>query len=230
MAAGGQGAPLVPAFHHAFLGSADKPRAVLNLGGIANITILPTRNGPFGYDTGPANILMDYWIAKCLELPFDEDGKWAASGQINESLLASLLDDPYFARPHPKSTGRELFNPAWLEQKLSDAGKVSPADTQATLAALTVQSAGRAISKHLAHGEILVCGGGARNSFLMKSLQQLLPAFSVRTTSDYGVDSDCLEAVAFAWFARQTLAGKAIDFTPFTGATKPVIAGGIYRA
>lgn len=230
MAAGGQGAPLVPAFHRAMLGNTDKPRVVLNLGGIANITILPTDDGmPFGYDTGPANILMDYWIAKCCGQPFDEDGRWAASGQINEGLLAALLDEPYFARPSPKSTGRELFNPAWLEHKLLRAGNVSPVDIQATLAALTVRSVGQAIRKHLTHGEVLVCGGGARNSFLMRSLQQFLPAFAVGTTSDHGIDSDCLEAVAFAWFARQTLAGKAIDFAPFTGAMRPVIAGGIYR-
>ena len=231
MAAGGQGAPLVPAFHRAMLSSAETPRVVLNLGGIANITILPAGNGtPFGYDTGPANILMDYWIAKCLGRPFDEDGSWGASGRINEDLLAALLEEPYFARTNPKSTGRELFNPAWLERKLSRFGQVAPTDTQATLTALTVHSSGIAICKHLTNGEVLVCGGGARNSHLMRSLQEFLPAFSVRTTTDYGFDGDCLEAVAFAWFARQTLAGKKIDFTPFTGATKPVFAGGIYRA
>ncbi len=231
MAAGGQGAPLVPAFHRAVLGSADTPRAVLNLGGIANITVLPAGNGAAsGYDTGPANILMDYWVAKCAGLPFDEDGKWGSSGQIDEELLSLLLDEPYFARPHPKSTGRELFNPAWLEHKLSRAGHVSAADTQATLAAFTVHSAGLEIRKHLTHGEVLVCGGGARNSFLLRLLQQFLPAFKVRTTTECGIDSDCLEAVAFAWFARQTLAGKTIDFTSFTGAMRPVVAGGIYRA
>ena len=231
MAVGGQGAPLVPAFHRAMLYSADTPRAVLNLGGIANITILPAGNGaPFGYDTGPANILMDYWIAKCLGQPFDEDGHWGASGQIDQGLLAALLDEPYFARINPKSTGRELFNAAWLERKLSLAGQGSPADTQATLAALTVHSVGIEICKHLTHGEVLVCGGGARNAHLMRSLQEFLPAFTVRTTTEYGFDGDCLEAVAFAWFAKQTLAGNKIDFTPFTGATKPVIAGGIYRA
>lgn len=231
LAAGGQGAPLVPAFHRAVLGSADTPRAVLNLGGIANVTVLPAGSGTaFGYDTGPANILMDYWIAKCLGLPFDEDGKWGSSGQIDEGLLTALLDEPYFARPHPKSTGRELFNPAWLQHKLSRAEHVTAADTQATLAALTAHSAGLAIKKHLTHGEVLVCGGGARNSLLMRLLQQFLPTFKVCTTTEYGIDSDCLEAVAFAWFAKQTLAGKRIDFTSFTGAARPVVAGGIYRA
>jgi anhydro-N-acetylmuramic acid kinase len=231
MAAGGQGAPLVPAFHRAVLSSPSVPRAVLNLGGIANITVLPTDSStPFGYDTGPASILLDWWIQKNLGKAFDDDGQWAASGNIHAPLLSSLLDEAYFELPYPKSTGRELFNPAWLENKLSNFPSLDVADVQATLMELTTQSVCCSIKKHLARGEVLVCGGGAHNGALLRRLQEQLPGFVVRTTSDYGVDPDSLEAVAFAWFASKTLAGESIDFAPFTGASKAVVAGGIYRS
>lgn len=230
MAAGGQGAPLVPAFHHAVLRSTTIPRAILNLGGIANITILPIDAAlPFGYDTGPASILLDWWIQKNMDKPFDDGGIWAASGNTNIGLLNLLLDEPYFRLPHPKSTGRELFNPGWLEKSLAKYISLSPVDVQATLMELTAQSVSDAISQHLENGEVLVCGGGAHNHALLQSLQRRLPEFTVRTTAEYGVDPDSLEAVAFAWFARQTLNGHPIDFSPFTGACNPVIAGGIYR-
>lgn len=230
MAAGGQGAPLVPAFHSAVLSSTTIPRAILNLGGIANITILPIDSAlPIGYDTGPASILLDWWIQKCLGKSYDDDGMWAASGNVIPGLRDRLLDEPYFRLPHPKSTGRELFNPGWLESRLAEFPSADAVDIQATLMELTAKSAGDAISKHLTHGEVLVCGGGAHNGALLRSLQRHLPAFAVRTTADCGMDADSLEAVAFAWFARQTLNGQRIDFSPFTGASSPVIAGGIYR-
>ena len=230
MAAGGQGAPLVPAFHRTVLSSPTIPRAVLNLGGIANITILPIdSSAPFGYDTGPASILLDWWIRKNLDRAFDDDGQWAASGNIHGLLLDSLLEEPYFKMQYPKSTGRELFNPTWLGSKLLPFASLDAADVQATLMELTTQSVCCAIKRHLVSGEVLVCGGGAHNGALLRSLQKQLPAFVVRTTADYGVDPDSLEAVAFAWFASQTLAGQPIDFTPFTGASNAVVAGGIYR-
>jgi len=140
-----------------------------------------------------------------------------------------LLEEPYFRMPYPKSTGRELFNPTWLGSKLLPFASLDAADVQATLMELTTQSVCCAIKRHLVSGEVLVCGGGAHNGALLRSLQKQLPAFVVRTTADYGVDPDSLEAVAFAWFASQTLAGQPIDFTPFTGASNAVVAGGIYR-
>jgi len=229
MAAGGQGAPLVPAFHQAILRSTTIPRAILNLGGIANITILPTDSSlPFGYDTGPASILLDGWIQKSLGKPFDDGGAWAASGNISNELLNLMLDESYFRLPHPKSTGRELFNAGWLEDILAKCPPLSPTDVQATLMELTAKSVSAAISQHLASGEVLVCGGGAHNGALLRSLQRLLPGLSVHTTAEYGVDPDSLEAVAFAWFARETLIGQPINFSPFTGASNAVIAGGIY--
>lgn len=230
MAAGGQGAPLVPAFHRAVLSSPSMPRAVLNLGGIANITILPTDSSPpFGYDTGPASILLDWWAQKNLGKAFDDNGQWAASGSIHTPLLASLLEEAYFEFPYPKSTGRELFNPSWLEKKLLHFAPLDAVDVQATLMELTAQSVCCSIKKHLTGGEVLVCGGGVHNSALLGRIQEQLPTFVLCSTAEYGVDPDSLEAVAFAWFARQTLAGQPIDFAPFTGASNAVMAGGIYR-
>jgi anhydro-N-acetylmuramic acid kinase len=231
MAAGGQGAPLVPAFHSAFFSTAATARIVLNLGGIANITVLPANNSaPFGYDTGPANILLDCWIQQSRGKAFDENGSWGQTGKIHAELLRALLAEPYFILKHPKSTGRELFNLPWVQQKLAMlAAHCAPADVQATLLELTATSVSLAIKRHLSQGEVLACGGGVRNHALMERLQEKLPEFVVTSTQQYGLHPDCVEAVAFAWFAKETLAGRPIDFTPFTGAAKPVIAGGIYR-
>lgn len=232
MAAGGQGAPLVPALHKAIFASDVKPRVILNLGGFANITILPTdQSRPFGYDTGPANILMDSWIQHSKAVAYDEDGAWAGSGKSNTSLLQRLMKDPYFRAPHPKSTGRELFNLEWLQSHLAAfAQEINANDVQATLLELTAESIAQAIHRHLATGEILACGGGVRNQTLMQRLQDKLPNFQVGSTTDHGLHADCVEAAAFAWFAQQTLNGRPIDFSPFTGAVGPVIAGAIYQA
>lgn len=232
MAAGGQGAPLVPALHRAMFNSVSTPRVVLNLGGIANITVLPIAPArPFGYDTGPANILMDSWIQQNRPCSYDEDGAWALTGAMNPTLLRDLLADPYFQQSHPKSTGRELFNLTWLQNKLASFSPALAAeDVQATLLELTAESVSQAIRSHLAMGEVLVCGGGARNGALMRKLQEKLSTFTVASTSEHGVHADCVEAVAFAWFAQQTLQGTPVDFSPFTGAACPVIAGGIYRS
>jgi anhydro-N-acetylmuramic acid kinase len=232
MAAGGQGAPLVPALHQALFRSAQIPRAILNLGGIANITILPTAGAPcFGYDTGPANTLLDSWIQHSKNVTFDDNGAWARTGTVQPDLLQALLNEAYFTMKHPKSTGRELFNLPWLMGKLSETStQHAAADVQATLLELTAETASRSIQQHLSSGEVLACGGGVRNSALMERLQKKLPTFKVGSTEAYGLHPDCVEAVAFAWFAQQTLAGKAIDFSPFTGASKPAVAGGIYQA
>lgn len=232
MAAGGQGAPLVPALHKALFKSSSTSRVVLNLGGIANITILPAGEIPsFGYDTGPANILLDSWIQHSRALAFDEDGAWARSGTVQPDLLQLLLNEPYFAMNHPKSTGRELFNLAWLMRKLDEtAARYNDIDIQATLLEFTAETVSRSIQRHLQGSEVLACGGGVRNSALMERLQEKLATFKVGSTEAYGLHPDCVEAVAFAWFAQQTLAGRAVDFSPFTGASKPSIAGGIYQA
>jgi anhydro-N-acetylmuramic acid kinase len=229
MAAGGQGAPLVPALHQELFHSEDHDRIALNLGGIANITLLPkNRSTSLGLDTGPASVLMDAWIKRHLNLDFDEDGAWASSGRVDANLLSKLLDEPYFSMPAPKSTGREFLNIAWLDNKIRLAGKTTTVDVQATLLEFTVQTIRNEIVKLLTAGEIIACGGGARNSALLRRLQAVLPDFSVRTSTALGIHGDCVEAVAFAWLAKKTLNREPVDFTPFTGARHPVIAGGVY--
>ncbi|HTR01454.1 MAG TPA: anhydro-N-acetylmuramic acid kinase [Candidatus Acidoferrum sp.] len=232
MAAGGQGAPLVPAFHDAIFGRADVPRVVLNLGGFANITVLDAGDGkPFGYDTGPANVLLDSWIKHCTGHDYDDQGTWSLSGTPATPLLERLMTEPYFSLPHPKSTGRELFNLAWVQRQLANLStRYKPEDVQATLRELSAQTIADQILRHLKKGEILVCGGGFHNTALLQSLGTRLPTFTLVSTERYGLHPDWVEAVAFAWFARQTLQGKPIDFSPFTGASKAVIAGGIYQA
>lgn len=228
MAAGGQGAPIVPAFHRELLSSATTDRIILNLGGIANITLLPRNNGkPLGLDTGPASVLMDAWISRHRGLDYDDEGNWARSGQVNTALLSRLLDERYFALPAPKSTGRELLNLDWLDRKLADI-VLPPEDVQATLLEFTVTTVSNEILKLLTSGEVLACGGGARNTALMTRLQQNLPAFNVEPTTVHGIEADHVEAIAFAWLARKTLLRETVDFTPFTGARHPVIAGGVY--
>lgn len=232
MAHGGQGAPIVPALHRALFQQAGRTTVVLNLGGIANITVLAADDAPpFGFDTGPANVLMDAWIDAQRQLPFDADGAWAASGQVQVPLLARLLDEPYLARPAPKSTGRELFNLPWLQAQLHATGTAhKPEDVQATLLEYTALSVRDAILGHATTGELIVCGGGAHNQTLLQRLQTLLTGFSLSTSAAHGLDPDCVEAAAFAWFASKTLQRERIDFSPFTGADGPVIAGGVYYA
>lgn len=232
MAAGGQGAPIVPAMHYALFSSQTTDRIILNLGGIANITFLPSGNGtPSGFDTGPASVLMDSWIGLQKGLPYDDGGNWAATGTPDPSLLSALLDEPYFRQPAPKSTGRELFNLQWLQQKLEKTGAALGAeDVQATLLEFTVATISTEIGKLTRQGEVVVCGGGARNLKLLEVLRSGLPAFRVMTTTDLGLHADMVEAAAFGWLAKLALARTPVDLTPFTGARHPVLAGGIYFA
>lgn len=232
MAAGGQGAPLVPSFHQIAFRSPTIDRVVLNIGGIANITVLPkNRNEPVvGFDTGPGNMLMDAWAWKHLSKPMDEGGGWAATGQISPPLLSACLKDPYFQRPPPKSTGRELFNIAWLQAALAYlTSPIDAADVQATLCELTAVSISSAISQHFASAQqLLVCGGGAYNEFLLQRLSYHLPKITVLTTSACGINPQHVEAAAFAWLAKQTLMGQCGNLPSVTGATHSVILGGIY--
>jgi len=231
MAAGGQGAPIVPAFHREIFSSADNHRIVLNIGGMANITVLKKSGEIRGYDTGPGNVLMDTWIGEHQGHPYDRDGRWARSGMVIPALLEKFLSDPYFQLPAPKSTGRELFNATWLEKHLDGfAQETANADVQATLMALTLESISRDIRRELEKGEVIVCGGGANNGYLMESLAEALPAFRVMRSSSLGVLEDSVEAVAFAWLAHQTLHQVPVNFTDITGSSHPVIAGGIYYA
>ncbi len=233
MAAGGEGAPLVPLFHQQVLAmktNHDLGQIILNLGGIANITILKLNSPPIGLDTGPANILMDSWIHHEKQLPFDSNGEWASSGKYVPELLHAMLEDPYFKREAPKSTGRELFNLSWLQKHIHMHNNISAVDVQATLLTLTVESIALEIEKRMTTGEIIVCGGGARNHQLIKTIKARLPSFFLNGSSAYGIDEDYVEAAAFAWFAAATIAGKALDFSPFTGSKGARIAGGVYKA
>lgn len=231
MAAGGQGAPLVPAFHAAVFGTSENtPRVILNIGGMANVTLLSTDSPASGFDTGPGNVLMDGWIQQHQQKPFDHNGQWAASGSTNTPLLDALLKDDFFQLAPPKSTGREHFNPAWLQQHLDAfAHTLAPADVQTTLSELTAVSICDAVKKYAGENVgLVVCGGGARNSDLMQRIAKNLPAATVKTTDDFGLPAEWVEAVAFAWLARETLENRAGNLPAVTGAQRPVILGGIY--
>lgn len=231
VAAGGQGAPIAPLLHRNCFSSETENRIILNVGGFSNITLLETNGSCAAFDTGPGNVLMDYWIAKHRNEIFDADGNWARSGIANAALLEQLLDEGYFQLPHPKSTGRELFNGPWLENKLQQFGnETDPSDVQATLLKFTVKTIAADISKLISPDKIYVCGGGAHNGALMDKLQQEFTEAEVASTAGVGIAPDWVEAIAFAWMAKQTLAGIAIDTSAFTGATEPVILGGIYQA
>lgn len=229
VAAGGQGAPLLPAMHAMLLGCPGHTRAVLNLGGIANVTVLRD-DSVLGFDTGPANGLMDAWCLRHRALAYDRNGEFAASGHADENLLQTLLGDPYFALAPPKSTGREHFHLAWLDERLGERN-LSPADIQATLLELTVRSVQRAIEDHAPDAEeILVCGGGVHNPVLMARLEVRLAPRTVNSTGARGVDPDYLEAMAFAWLARQRLLGLPGNLPAVTGARGPRVLGAIYPA
>jgi anhydro-N-acetylmuramic acid kinase len=232
MAAGGQGAPLVPAFHKHMFQQGEENLAVLNLGGIANVTLIPADGStPGGFDTGPASVLMDGWIARHMQKAFDASGSWAASGRLNDGLLVQLLEENYFQLPAPKSTGRELFNAEWLDSKLANCESgIPPADVQRTLLELTAVTVSEAIKSRFKSGRLVVCGGGAGNSFLLERLNVLLPDFSLDTSSIYGIHPDFVEAAAFAWFAKMRLGIETVDFPPFTGARQRVVSGAIYQA
>jgi anhydro-N-acetylmuramic acid kinase len=230
MAAGGEGAPLVPAFHQDVFQSTQMARVILNLGGIANITCLPTHTGNavIGYDTGPASTLLDGWIRRHRGEAFDRDGQWAASGQLDLPLLQRLLSDPYFALTAPKSSGTEYFNLNWLDSCLP-LEPIAPQHVQRTLTELTAVTIADAIRKEGFEGaEVLVCGGGAHNLFLVERLRHSLPKASVTSTASLGMDPDWIEAMAFAWLARRTLAGLSGNLPSVTGAARAVPLGAIY--
>ena len=236
MAVGGQGAPLVPAFHQALFANPDSTRVLLNLGGIANITVLPAneKDQVVGYDTGPANLLLDAWTALHTDNSYDASGAWAQSGTLIEPLLQQLLAHQFFAQSHPKSTGREDFNLTWLQDELQAFEQAnanisySAADVQATLTELTATSASTQINTFISHAKnssVYVCGGGALNDYLMARLQAHLPHCTVKTTEHLGLAPTWVEAVAFAWLAKQTLMGETGNLPAVTGANKGVVLG-----
>lgn len=232
IAAGGEGAPLVPAFHRKLFQSDRENRIILNLGGMANVTRLP-KQGSFpliAFDTGPGNILLDSWAERHLGTYMDSEGQWAAQGTVETKLLTELLAEPFFLRPPPKSTGREQFNLSWLDTRLSAHKKwLDPVDVQATLSELTAQSVARAIQEHAPHTQrVLVCGGGAHNRDLLQRLARNLTGIPVETTNQWGFDGDWVEAAAFAWLAHETLNGHPGNVPTVTGARHPVVLGGIY--
>ena len=232
LAAGGQGAPLMPAFHNAMLRVNEETRVVLNIGGMANITLLPADPiAPvIGFDTGPGNVLMDAYIQTHLKKAYDDAGQWAASGKVHNDLLTRLLRDKFFNLAPPKSTGRELFNLRWLERRLKRLDKrVIRKNVQATLCELSAVSISEAIQQYASEAtSIIVCGGGVHNTALMFRLQCLLGQQQVRSSEDYGIDPDVMEAIGFAWLAQQTLAIKPSNLPSVTGASQPVVLGGIY--
>lgn len=234
MAAGGQGAPLVPAFHAAFFNSPERPRAIVNIGGIANITWLPSRGQPLGFDTGPGNVLLDAWIHKYKGEPYDRDGSWAGSGQLDTALLERLFRHPFFHQKPPKSTGPEVFNLDWLGAELASLdAELAPADIQATLLILTAQSIAGAVQGLETDGakaEIYLCGGGAYNLALRTALQTLLPENPLSDTGDLGIAPEWVEATAFAWLAHQTNNRLTGNLPAVTGATEELVLGGIYLA
>lgn len=229
MAFGGQGAPLVPPFHAWLFARDDAARVILNLGGIANLTVLAPGRDVTGFDTGPASTLLDLWTRKHLGAPYDDGGRWAASGTPGPALLAACLDEPYFARRPPKSTGRELFNAAWLEQRLAAAGgNFADVNVAATLLELTAKTVVDAIADlGLADSELIVCGGGAKNDALMTRLGELTGR-TPKTTADFGLDPDHVEAAAMAWLARARVARAPGNLPTVTAAREAVVLGALY--
>ena len=232
MAAGGQGAPLTPAFHNAVFRTKKEDTLVLNLGGIANITYLAadSKKPVLGFDTGPANCLLDQWIYHHLKQWFDQEGGWAASADFDQALLQQFLSDPYFQLNPPKSTGPEYFNLKWIYTQLAKLNRqLPPASVQATLCELVAISIAKAIHgfKSL-QGVILLCGGGSKNTYLRKRIQHHCHLHQLHLTDDRGVPSDWVEAMAFAWMAKQTLEGKICNLPEVTGAKRRTILGGIY--
>ncbi len=227
--AGGEGAPLACAYHAKVLQSIKEERVIINLGGIANITKLPTIKDEriIGFDTGPANTLMDAWIQKHLNQPFDQDGNWAKSGTVASDLLTEMLKDNYFSMLPPKSTGREHFNKEWVQQYLDEYNtSLAPEDVQATLLALTVHTLAESIEAWCPKTKkVLLCGGGSDNKYLVEQLQKELEGISIQKTSDYEVPSKWMEAMAFAWLAKQHLNNEPGNIPSVTGADKPVVLG-----
>jgi len=235
VAAGGQGAPLVPAFHRAAFGRDHDSLAVLNIGGISNLTVLSADGTTFGFDCVPGNVLMDHWCALHRGVPYDRDGAWAALGSVDQELLCVMQNEAFFSRPPPRSTGRDLFNPAWLRQCLNqtaDMGLMLHAvDVQATLTELTAWCCQQSMAQYAPHASrLLVCGGGAYNADLMRRLAQRLPQLKVESTEASGLAPDQVEAVAFAWLARAWVDRRAGNLPAVTGARGPCILGALYPA
>ena len=231
MAFGGQGAPLASAFHEYQFKNDDKSIVILNIGGFANLTLLPSnKNEIIGFDTGPGNTMLDAWIKKNKNYEYDKDGLWAASGKTNSELLKQLLTDSYFSSKIPKSTGREYFNLSWLDANLKKLNKkISNEDIQATLMELSATTIADAVMKYASKfSEVIICGGGVKNASLIKTIEKLLKDFKITTTSDYGLSPDCIEAVTFAWLAKTRMENQPSNIPTVTGATQKAILGGIY--
>jgi len=232
MAAGGQGAPLVCAYHDAIFSKTGESRVILNIGGIANITLLPANPGVpiLGFDTGPGNTLINTWIHENLNRRYDRSGEWAAAGRVLPDLLEDLKSDPYFTHPIPKTTGPEYFSRSWLAEHLKKQN-ASPQNIQTTLTALTAESIADAITQQVPDCScVIVCGGGVHNKVMMEQLEQKLGSIPLGTSQAYGIDPEQVESVAFAWLARQTLNGDYGNLATVTGARHRVILGGIYPA
>lgn len=230
IASGGQGAPLVPAFHQAMFASETQNRAIVNIGGIANITYLPTSGKLLGFDSGPGNMLLDMWIKRHLNLDYDANGDWARTGILIPELLQRMLDDTFFAMSPPKSTGRDLFNADWLNQHLEPT-QYAPENVARTLVTLTAKSIHQAIIKFCENvDEIYLCGGGAKNSLLREELMGCMPEIAVLNTDAIGIGSDWAEAIAFAWLAKRCIQGQAINLSAVTGSSGPRILGALYQA
>lgn len=231
IALGGEGAPLVPAFHQAVFGDAAEPRVVLNIGGIANVTVLRPGEPVAGFDTGPGNTLMDAWSRLNRGQAYDEGGEWAASAEVDEELLEALTEHPFFARPWPKSTGIEDFNLAWLQGVLDDLRQPrEPATVQATLCALSARTAAEAIRRACPDpGTLFVCGGGAHNLTLTRQIDEHLDGWRVAPTDELGIGVDWVEAAAFAWLAHRHLAGLPGNIPAVTGASREAVLGSLFR-
>ena len=233
VAAGGQGAPLVPAFHQSIFGERDRLMAVLNIGGISNMSVLPAAGAGVvtGFDCGPGNALIDAWCQQLKGKPFDEGGAWAASGKLIPALLVSLLDEPYFSKSPPKSTGRDLFSLEWLAMKLVPFSSERPEDVQNTLTELTASACVAAMTGHAKNcGELIVCGGGAFNTFMLARLQARLPDTKVSISDAHGLPALEVEAAAFAWLARRTVRREPGNLPGVTGARGSRVLGAVYPA
>ncbi len=232
MALGGQGAPLVPAFHHTIFHPQDSSVVVLNIGGISNISVLRPNQPTLGYDTGPGNMLMDAWVDKHTGEQFDRDAQFALKGQLNHGLLKQLLDESYLSQMPPKSTGRELFNLPWLEQQLTEFKDLAAEDVQRTLCEYTALTIANEVETYRLGNQpaLYVCGGGTRNPLLMKRLSELLLSWEVESTTSKGVDADYMEAMAFAWLAQRHIHQLPSNLPEVTGASRAASLGVLYRA
>lgn len=229
VAAGGQGAPLAPFFHQAVFARPGETIGVLNIGGISNLTVLQADGGMLGFDCGPGNALMDFWCNLHTGAPFDDDGRWAAGGHVVEPMAKAMLRDPYFGKPPPKSTGRDLFNRDWLEHHLRGALAARAEDVQATLAEVTARACASDAQRY-SLARLIVCGGGALNGHLMGRLQALLPGVRVRASGEAGVPPQQVEALAFAWLARKCVRREKLDLQSTTGARGARVLGCVYAA